>query len=89
MGATGHRWEGRWRAGSPAPATRASDSPHGDRRAARSPRCGVVGWAAAWGRGAAEKAVGDARRLAHTGRSAVSESVRHTAGAPWSVSMWA
>jgi hypothetical protein len=68
MAATGHHWEGRWRAGSRAPAPRARHSPPGGNSAARwrGPMGG--GWAAAAARAAAEVGREEGERRVHPRR---------------------
>src|SRR5712691_1220186 len=46
--ATGHHWDGRWRTSSPAPASRDSHSPHGDKNAWRCQSHEGVDGSAAW-----------------------------------------
>jgi hypothetical protein len=67
--ATGHHWDGRWRTGSRAPASRDSDSQHEDRSVLRCPPCEGDGESGASAQVAPEAVLGEAPLLAHTGHS--------------------
>src|SRR5712692_6395605 len=82
MGARGRHWDARWREGSPAPASCASDNRHGDKRAARCPPCGDGGWSGTSGRVAREGALGEGPSRAHTGRKGAYASDPQTVWAP-------
>ena len=84
-GATGHHWEGCWRASSPAPPSPESDSPPGGRRAARDPRGAAGGASGASARVAPTVARGQVWLRAHPGRTAVAGAGQPTGWARWSV----
>jgi hypothetical protein len=66
MDAKVHHWDGRSRADSSVPATRATHSPHGDKNALRCQSPGDVGGAGASERVASEAARADDARRVHT-----------------------
>ena len=83
--ATAPRWEGRWRAGGPAPARRERHSPHGDRQASQERSPAGAGGGAPSEQAGQEAVAWASWPLAPTGPKGAEASGPHRVWAPWSV----